>query len=50
MTKFRRKRNCTSLNISFSVTSIGSGTGFFRAFLDTFYYKVSKKAIKKVFV
>jgi hypothetical protein len=33
-TKFRRKRNCTSLNISFSVTSIGSGTGFFRAFLD----------------
>jgi len=23
------------LNISFSVTSIGSGTGFLRAFLDT---------------
>jgi hypothetical protein len=23
------------LDISFSVTSIGSGTGFFRAFLDT---------------
>ena len=23
------------MNISFSVTSIGSGTGFFRAFLDT---------------
>jgi len=27
--------NCTSLNISFSITSIGSGTGFLRAFLDT---------------
>jgi hypothetical protein len=35
--KFKRKRNCTSFDISFSVTisSIGSGTGFFEAFLDT---------------